>query len=307
MKLARLFGLSSDKPKEVITNDSPETQSLVNDVQLLVDEVPAADYSKQIIYVDSHTIAQNPFQPRKIFQEDALQELSASIREYGVIQPLLVRQRDDASYELIAGERRLRASKLAGLTQVPVIVKLLSDKEMAELAMIENLQREDLHYLEEAEGFQLLLLNFGFTQQELAERMGKKQSTIANKLRLLKLKPEIRQELRQHELTERHARALLKVEDEAIQKQILAVVCESKFNVKETEAYIEEVCAKIQQADAKKPARQNIVKIIKDVRIFVNSINSMVGDMKKAGLTIKVQQEQDDDFIHINMKIPKRR
>ncbi|MBP1763904.1 MAG: parB-like partition protein, partial [Firmicutes bacterium] len=253
----------------------------------------------QEIAVDS--IVPNPYQPRKLFDDEALQELAASIREFGIIQPLLVRPASPG-YELIAGERRLRAAKLAQLAMVPAIVKNFSDKEAAELAMIENLQREDLHYLDEALGFQQLLANFGFTQEELARRVGKNQSTIANKLRLLKLTDDVRKVILETNLTERHARALLKLDDEKQQFIVLQDVQAKKLNVRETEELVERV---VQQAEPAKP-KQNIVRMIKDVRIFLNTIHSVINQMKKAGMKIKVEQTQDDKAVYLKLKIPKR-
>ena len=154
-------------------------------------------------------IVPNPYQPRKDFEEDALDDLAASIAEYGVLQPLLVARSDNGEYVLIAGERRLRASKLAGLKDVPAIVSSYTKQQSAEIALIENLQREDLHFLEEAEGYEKLMTQFNLTQEAMALRVGKKQSTIANKLRLLNLSPEIRNVLKEKQLTERHGRALL--------------------------------------------------------------------------------------------------
>jgi ParB family chromosome partitioning protein len=272
-------------------------------------EEPAAEQAAddtEIQTIDVAAISPNPFQPRKAFNEEGLQDLAASVREHGIIQPLLVR-RTAGGYELIAGERRLRAAKLAGLAAVPAIVRDLGDREMAELAMIENLQREDLHYLEEAEGFQHLLANFGLTQEELARRVGKNQSTIANKLRLLRLAPDVRSDLVAASLTERHARALLKLEDPARQKEALTVIKQNALNVREAEDLVEGFLDDISREMAKKAPRQNVVKIIRDVRIFLNTINTVVAEMKKSGLKVKVNQTQDDEFININLKIPKRR
>ncbi len=285
--LAKLLGI----------NNEPET------TRPAAEQAPD-DTEIQALGVDA--IVPNPFQPRKSFSDDSMQDLAASIREHGIIQPLLVR-RTGAGFELIAGERRLRAAKLAGFATVPAIVRELGDKEMAELAMIENLQREDLHYLEEAEGFQQLLVNFGLTQDELAHRVGKNQSTIANKLRLLRLAPTIRQELVAASLTERHARALLKLEDPAKQQEALAVIRQNALNVREAEELVESIVDDISREMAKKAPKQNVVKIIRDVRIFLNTINTVVVEMKKAGLKVKVNQVQDDEFITINLKIPKRR
>lgn len=291
--LAKLFGMASDKPEsDIVDNQS------INDVQ---------DDIHDIQQVNIEDIVPNPFQPRKTFNEEALRELASSIAEFGVIQPVLVRRKEQG-FELIAGERRLRASKLAGLKEVPIIVKEFTDKEVAELAMIENLQREDLHFLEEAEGYYQLLVNFGLTQEELAKRVGKNQSTIANKMRILKLAPEIRSVLVAENLTERHARSLLKLDDEQKQMQVLDIVRQKGLNVRETEGLIEDVLDDISREISKKAKpKQNFVKMIRDVRIFVNSINSLVKDMKKAGMNVKMDQEQDDDYITINMKIPKRR
>lgn len=293
--LAKLFGMSSDKPE---ANKFDDKQSM--------QEVPDDIHDIQQINIDD--IVPNPFQPRKTFHEEALDELAASIAEYGVIQPILVRRLNQGGFELIAGERRLRASKRAGLKEVPIIVKDFTDKEVAELAMIENLQREDLHFLEEAEGYYQLLVNFGLTQEELAKRVGKNQSTIANKLRILKLSPEVRSVLISENLTERHARSLLKLNDTQKQMQVLDIVRQKGLNVRETEGLIEEVLEDIsREMSKKKKPKQNFVKMIRDVRIFVNSINSLVKDMQKAGIGVNMNQEQDDDYIMINMKIPKKR
>lgn len=256
--------------------------------------------------VDINEVIPNPYQPRKLFNDESLQELAESIREHGVIQPLLVRK-VSGRLELIAGERRLRASKLAGLLQVPVIVKDIDDKEMAELAMLENLQREDLHYLEEAQGFQHLISQFGFTQDELAKRLGKKQSTIANKLRLLRLSGEVQTLLVDDNLTERHARALLKVENASKQKEILSAVRQKNLNVRETEDLIEEIIDDISREMSKNTPKQSFTRVIRDIRIFVNTINSVVAEMKKSGIKVKVAQHQDDEYITINLKIPKKR
>lgn len=289
--LAKLFGMGG-------AGQAAE-QAVLENIEHTVDDA-------EILQVSVDSIIPNPFQPRKTFNDESLQELAASIQEHGIIQPLLVR-RTAEGYEIIAGERRLRASKLAGRESVPVIVREINDKDMAELAMIENLQREDLHYLEEAEGFQQLLMNFGLTQEELARRVGKNQSTIANKLRLLKLAPEVREVLVGDHLTERHARALLKLDDTDKQKEALSAIRQNALNVRETEVLIEGMLEDISREIAQKAPRQNVVKIIRDVRIFINTINNVVAEMKKVGLKVKVTQDQDDEFVTINLKIPKRR
>lgn len=294
--LARFFGINSS---QTVAEDKVEQ---IEPILPAKEDTTVDTNNIKMVLIDE--IIPNPFQPRKTFKPEALQELASSIAEYGVIQPLLVRQ-INGQYELIAGERRLRASKLAGQDNVPIIIKELSDKEMAELAMIENLQREDLHFFEEAEGFQQLIANFSFTQEELAKRMGRKQSTIANKMRLLKLGPEARKQLFDANLTERHARALLKIEDEKNQLELIDIIKDKSLNVRDTELLVEEILAeKVTQPKANKNKR---VSVIRDVRIFLNSINEIAGQMKKSGMKVKIKQEQDDEFITIKMVIPKQK
>lgn len=299
--LARFLGLGNDK----IETDKPEIIP-VSPLAATTSAEPEAEAMLEVQKADINTIIPNPFQPRKLFNDESLTELSTSIREYGIIQPLLVRRLGEG-YELIAGERRLRASKLAGLTEVPVIVRDLDDKEMAELAMIENLQREDLHFLEEALGYQTLIASFGLTQEELARRLGKSQSTIANKLRLLKLPGDVQTSIIDDSLTERHARSLLKIEDADTQRKILDIVRQKNYNVRETENLIDEILEDISREMSKKASRQNVVKIIRDARIFINSINKLTTDIKKSGLNVTVKQEQDDDYVTISLRIPKRK
>ena len=188
-----------------------------------------------VIKVPIWQIFPNPYQPRKSFDEAALEELSASIAQYGVLQPLLVSPAEDGRYLLIAGERRLRASRMAKLTEVPVIISDYTTQQIAEIALIENLQREDLHFLEEAEGYEQLMEQFHLTQEAMAARVGKKQSTIANKLRLLRLSPAVRKVLVDAGLSERHARALLKLDDDAKRLEVLEVVVAKNYSVRQTE------------------------------------------------------------------------
>lgn len=271
------------------------------------DELPEQEITRtEIVSIPLAQIMPNPFQPRKTFSAEGLQELCASIREFGVIQPLIVRK-TDSGYELIAGERRLRASGLAGRDDVPCVLRDASDKEMAEIALIENLQREDLHYFEEALGYEKLLRQFNLTQEVLAERVGKTQSSIANKLRLLKLPPEMREYIFEAKLTERHARALLKVEDAERQWQLLKFVAENKLNVREAESLIEAQFQNEPVSEQKVVRRPQMLKIVKDVRIFINTVGELVKQMKKTGLDVRLTQEQDDEFVTITMVVPKRR
>ena len=270
------------------------------------DELPEQEITRtEIVSIPLAQIMPNPFQPRKTFSAEGLQELCASIREFGVIQPLIVRK-TDSGYELIAGERRLRASGLAGRDDVPCVLRDASDKEMAEIALIENLQREDLHYFAEALGYEKLLRQFNLTQEVLAERVGKTQSSIANKLRLLKLPPEMREYIFEEKLTERHSRALLKVDDSERQWQLLKFVAENKLNVRETESLIEAQFQNEPIPEQKVVRRPQMLKIVKDVRIFINTVGELVKQMKKTGLDVRLTQEQDDEFVTITMVVPKR-
>ncbi len=259
----------------------------------------------EIVEVSLDQISANPFQPRKTFSEEGLAELTASIREYGIIQPLVLRKADNG-YEIIAGERRFRAATRIGLTAVPCLVRQASDKEMAEIALIENLQREDLHYFEEAAGYEKLLTQFGLTQEVLAKSVGKDQSTIANKLRLLKLAPEVRNFIFQTNLTERHSRALLKIDEVSSQMDVLQIVAEHKLNVRDTESLIEERLQS-QSPDPIPPKRRMMLKVVKDVRIFINTVGELVKQMKKAGLDVRLTQTQDEDTVTLTMIVPKRR
>lgn len=259
----------------------------------------------EVFDVNVDSIVPNPFQPRKSFSDEGLAELSASIREFGVIQPLIARK-GIKGYELIAGERRLRASVIAGLTNVPCIIREASDKEMAEIALIENLQREDLHYFEEAVGYESLLSQFSLTQEVLAARVGKSQSTIANKLRLLRLPARVREIIFSAGLSERHARALLKLENESDQLRIVKIIVENSMTVKEAEALICDV--QTNMADkVETPKRPPMLRIVKDVRIFINTVHELVAQIKKTGLPVRVTQEQDADTVTITMVVPKRR
>ncbi len=271
-------------------------------------QVPDASQAERLVVnIPIGNIITNPFQPRKTFDTASLQELADSIKEYGVLQPLLVVPLEEEQYLLIAGERRLRASYIAGLSTVPVLLGNYSSQEVAEIAMIENLQREDLHYLDEAEGYELLMREFAITQDALAKRVGKKQSTIANKLRILKMAPEVRELLRQSVLTERHARALLKLEEAGSQIAALQAVLDNDLNVRQTEELVSSFAGQsleAQQAIVPEPSvGGKRTKVIRDVRIFINSIKKVVNDIKKAGVKVKLEQKNEEHEVVITMRI----
>lgn len=250
-------------------------------------------------------IEASPFQPRIDFNESDLLELSKSIREHGIIQPIIVRQKGD-KYELIAGERRLRAGRMAGLEVLPAIVRQLSDREAAEMALIENLQRKDLNYLEEAEGYQRLIDEFGLTQKDLAQRIGKSQSAIANKLRLLKLPESVKSSISREIVGERHARALLALPSEKDQLEVLKEICEKGLTVRETEELVRKRLRKIGPwEDEEEPKKGRVVKIFKDVRIFLNSMRKVVKELRETGTEVVMEERHHDGFIDVRIRIIK--
>ncbi len=264
----------------------------------------AVSTTKEVLYLGINKILPNPDQPRKYFDDDTLKELSMSIKEYGVLQPLTLRY-IRGQYILIAGERRLRAAKIAGLKYIPAIIINLDDEKSAVLALIENLQRQDLNYIEEAYGYNKLLNEYNITQENLARKIGKNQSTIANKLRLLKLSNKVKSYLLQNNLTERHGRAILKLEKEDDQLHILEKVIKNDLNVKKTEDLIEKFLEKSQNTEKKKN-EYKIKRIIKDIRVFTNTINQAVDIMKESGVdTEYIINETDDGYkivIDVNYK-----
>lgn len=259
----------------------------------------------KVTYLSIDNILPNPYQPRKIFNEDGLDELSSSIKAYGVIQPISVKKKQENKYELIAGERRLKASKLAGLDVIPAIIVEMSDEDSAVVALIENLQREDLNFIEEAEGYFMLVNEHGFTQQELAEKVGKNQSTIANKLRILKLPDEIKEMLISNNLTERHGRALLKIPDEKIQKEILEIVIKKGLNVKRTESLIKDTLEDLRGSE--EPERRQSIKSSLNFRIYLNTLKNAYNAIKDTGIDAQYSQADKGEYIEVVVKIPKKK
>ncbi|MDP4108796.1 MAG: ParB/RepB/Spo0J family partition protein [Bacillota bacterium] len=255
---------------------------------------------KQIKYIRISEIRKNTSQPRTVFDEDGLTELAASIKQYGVLNPLTLRQTQNG-YELIAGERRLRASKLAGLTEVPCILFNVNEKDSAFIALVENLQRRDLDFFEEAQGIHNLIQLFGLTQEEAAEKIGKTQSAVANKLRLLKHSDEIVNEIKKNQLTERHARALLKITDEEQKKAALSFIAENRLNVMQAEEYID----KLINMPEKTPKREKLTfAVMKDIRLFLNTINRAVSLMQRSGINAQYEKTEYNGQLILNIKIP---
>ncbi len=260
------------------------------------------NHNSRLSEVPVEQIAPNPHQPRRIFDEAALGELADSIRQHGLIQPITVR-RTDSGYYLIAGERRLRASMLAGLATVSCVVIEVDDEKSATMALIENLQRENLHYLEEAEGYYNLLNDFGITQEELAKSVGKSQATIANKLRVLRMAPEVKKALLSGGLTERHARALLALPTVEQQLNAINSIVKRRLSVKQTEQLVAQL---LENEQSKRRATRSSY-VFKDVRIFQNTIRQAVEIMNESGIAATSEQRDAGDHIEYIVRIPKNR
>ncbi len=243
----------------------------------------------------------NPEQPRKYFAENELMELKNSIAEYGILQPIIVKKDKNGGYFLIAGERRLRAAKLAGLSKIPAVVKDFDDKDAAFIAVVENVQREDLSFIEEACAYRKLLEEYGMTQGDLALKIGKKQSTISNKLRILTLPENMQEKIIEAKLTERHARALLKIEDEKLREKVLDRVISNGLNVKQTEKLIEDVLTKEEIAFRK---RHKINYI--SYKIYVNTLRNAFVQIKEMEKNAKFIENDKGDYMEVKVVIPKK-
>ncbi|MEG2353872.1 MAG: nucleoid occlusion protein [Clostridium sp.] len=255
------------------------------------------DKSINLIPVDF--IVPNTYQPRQYFDEESIGELAQSIASFGIIQPLTVRKISNEKYELVAGERRFRAAKKLGLLEVPVVIVEISNSDSAVIALLENLQREDLNFLEEAEAYQNLIKEHNYTQEQLANIIGKKQSTIANKLRVLKLDKSIRDMLIENSLTERHGRALLKLPSTEVQLKVLNKVITRGFNVKKTEELVELELEALKDIayDGKKR-----IKGIFNAKIYMNTIKQV---FDKYGINANYKSKELEDCVQVTVTIPK--
>ncbi|WP_298831668.1 nucleoid occlusion protein [uncultured Planococcus sp.] len=282
---SRFFG-GGDKANETAKKEAVEHKTSEEVMKLPLDKIHA-----------------NKYQPRTVFDQEKIEELARTIHVHGVIQPIVVRKSDnEGEYEIIAGERRFRAMKSLDWTEVPAIIRNLSDKETASIALIENLQREELTSIEEAHAYQNLLEIQEITQEALAQRLGKGQSTVANKLRLLKLPEEIQTALLNRLLTERHARALLKVKDADQQKKLFDETVEEKLNVKQLEMKV----SKLLTTEPKKPkARRKAVS--RDMRIAMNTIKESLNMVSKSGIDLTAEEEEHEEYYQITVKIPKKK
>ena len=255
----------------------------------------------QIILIPQEEIYPNPNQPRKRFDFDELEGLAQSIRQNGIIQPIAVRINTKGEYELISGERRLRASRLVGITQIPCIIMDATDGKSALFALLENMQRSDLGFFEEAQAIEKLIVDFGMSRDEVCKKLGKAPPTVSNKLRLLRLPEEIRLKIVQENLSERHARALLKLTSISQMERAMSIIAEKRLNVAESEKLISQIMTN----DSRR--RQPPVKLFKDVRIFVNTLNHAVDTMRRAGIEADSAKSETDEYIEYIVRIPKSR
>jgi ParB family chromosome partitioning protein len=258
-----------------------------------------AKTESKILLIPQNDILPNPNQPRKRFDYDELEGLAQSIRANGILQPLLVRPLENGRYELIAGERRLRAARLVGITKVPCIINEISEADSAVFAILENLQRQNLNYFEEAEALATLVSEYRLSQEELCKKLGKAQSTISNKLRLLKLSEEMRYRISRAGLTERHARTLLSLTDEVQRARALSIIIDRHLTVSESESLVEQMLRKNET-----PKRQ-ILKGFKDIRIFINTLNNAVDTIRRAGIDADSIKTETDEYVEYIVRIPK--
>ena len=274
-----------------------------------IKEEESQSQGERIHHIELRFIYPNPAQPRRAFDDDAIFARADSIRLYGIIQPLTIRHigfdTNDGSpiYELIAGERRLRAAKMLGLSDVPCVIIEADERKSAELAIIENIQRENLNMFEQAAAFASLIEIYDLTQEQIAQRLSSSQSYVANKLRLLKLSSQERELILSNNLTERHARTLLRIHDSETRLKVIMHVIENSLNVAKTEEYIDKLLSPAPQISEKAPERRKI--IIKDIRMFYNSIDRAVDIVKRAGIDIESKRVENDNTIEVNISIPK--
>ena len=248
-------------------------------------------------------IRPNPYQPRRHIEEGALGELAASIMQYGVLQPVTVRRAGGGFFELIAGERRVRAARLAGLESVPALVRCTFEQDAAVLALVENLQREQLHYLEEAEGYINLAQEHGMTQELIAERVGKTQAAVCNKMRIMRLPRAVRESLASFDSSERHARALLRLPNEADQLAAATDIREKGLSVRDAERLVERLLA------GERPALPRMTpqmrRLFRDTRLLTNSCKTAIDALVKAGLSAGYEERDCGDYTLVSLRLPK--
>jgi len=255
---------------------------------------------QKVVDVPVEQVFPSPYQPRTVFDDKRLEELCQTIRVHGVIQPIVVRKVENG-YECVAGERRLRAVKRLGHETIPAIIKDMSDSQAASISLIENLQREELTAIEEAMAYQQLIELHQLTQESLAQRLGKGQSTIANKLRLLQLPKRVQEELLQRSITERHARALLSLPSKEQQLQVLQSILERNLNVRQTEDLIRRI--KQQKKPKKKQERRSFSR---DVRIAVNTLRQSIQMIRDSGIYVETEENKGEDYLEVMIRVKHR-
>lgn len=256
--------------------------------------------SGRVLFLPVCEIRPNPAQPRRVFDRIGLQELAASIEQFGILQPLSVRKRG-AYFELVAGERRLRAARMAGLYDVPCILVSVDEESSGMLALVENLQRRDLDFIEQAQGIARLMQRYGLNQEQTAAKLGKSQSAVANKLRLLRLPPSVLEALRAAGLTERHARALLRLSSEQQQLHAVELIREGGWTVSKTEQYIDALLR------PEPPKRALGSFLLRDARIFLNTVQHHLKLVQTAGIDAKSEQTETETEVILTISIPKSR
>ena len=267
-------------------------------------KTPSLLDSRKIVTLPVGAIKPNPHQPRRQFAPEELRELGESIRLYGILQPLTVRKTGPTTFERVAGERRLRAAVLAGMETVPCILLNVDAEQSGLLALVENLQRKDLDFIEEAEGLRSLIRSYGMSQEEAARCISKSQSAVANKLRILKLPPELLTKLRAAGLTERHARALLRLEEPEAQAKALEAIIAGDLTVAKTEAYIDTLLRRGEEEKKKK--RKAPVVVLKDVRIFLNTVTRGLSMMNRSGVRAVCERTDTENELVLTIRIPRR-
>lgn len=267
--------------------------------------VQTAPVLRSVEKIPIQLVRPNPYQPRRTFSEQSIEELSRSIQRYGLIQPIVVRKINPTHYELIAGERRLRASKRAGLLEIEAIVQRVGEQDSAVMALIENLQRENLHFFDEAEAYRNLLLEHGLTQEDLARKIGKNQSTVANKLRILRLAPDVKTSIMIHRLTERHARTLLRIADPSLQLKLIEQIRRENLSVKATEDLVEKILDK-QYYEQEVPRKKKISGFVRDGRLLMNDIKKLVKQVSESGLPANYTVRDTGLSFEVMVTIPKQ-
>jgi ParB family transcriptional regulator, chromosome partitioning protein len=301
---SRFFGLGEKGEQATIEKKEVHEQELITDMQDQQEQEPNEqnEQHEEIRKIAIGNIVPNRFQPRTFFDDEKIEELSRTIHTHGIIQPIVLRELGNDQFEIIAGERRWRAMNRLGWEEVPAIIKNLSDTETASVALIENLQREELSPIEEAIAYGKLLELHNLTQEALAQRLGKGQSTVANKLRLLKLPQAVQDALLDKSITERHARSLIPLKNPELQVKLLAEIIARNLNVKQTE---DRVVKLLEQNDSKpKPKRKAFSK---DMRIAVNTIRQSLSMVTDSGIDLNADEEEFEEYYQFTIRIPKKK